>query len=68
MDSNVLAEFFESLASKLKTNLSSASEIQSMTQFYLKFNFEQRQNQDDDEQMLNFLFLGWYIYSQFQDN
>jgi len=65
-----LASFFKKLATDIETNSLTIEELRLAGQACMNYNFQRETGGviDSEEDMKKFLFTGWYIYSQLDQN
>jgi len=54
--------FLENLLTKVKNNNISQDEQREISEFYVNYIFSRSDDKDDEEKILKYTSLGWYIY------
>lgn len=57
--------FLRKLAQDIESEQLTPEQLQTISEFYMSYNFEQKLNieKESRKELINFLALGWYIYS-----
>ena len=63
-----LSSFLRDLAQKIDDQVLSEKEKQTISEFYLSFKFQNEcSSETTDKELVNFLSLGWFIYSHLKE-
>ena len=63
-DKKILIPFLKTLANALETNILSQSQIQQIGEFHMTFQYNNQTQILNENELLKYIVLGWYIYTQ----
>ena len=61
----ILVKFLRELANKIEGGLLNNENLERIGKFFMEYKYRNKIVENSDDELINFLVLGWYIYTYF---
>jgi len=61
----ILVKFLRELANKIEGGLLNNENLERIGKFFMEYKYRNTMIENSDDELINFLVLGWYIYTYF---
>ena len=61
----ILVKFLHELADKIEGELLNSENLERIGKFFMEYKYRNKIVENSDDELINFLVLGWYIYTYF---
>lgn len=61
----ILVKFLRELANKIEGGVLNSENLERIGKFFMEYKYRNKIVENSDDELINFLVLGWYIYTYF---